>query len=383
MGERGPAPSGEALPAVVGIVGAGTMGAGIGQVALEAGCEVVLYDVDDAAIEDGRQRIRDGLTRRAGKLDLDPAGVEAWVTERLDRVRQSPTVDGLADDAGLVIESAIEDLAMKQSIFRTLDAVADGDVILATNTSALSVARIAEATMRPDRLLGLHFFNPAPIMALVEVVAPPLADPSVVDRAAAIVIAWGKTPVICADRPGFIVNRVNRPYTIEALRILESGAATVSEIDAALVHDGFPMGPFELMDLTGIDVTLAAATGVWTGLGRPDRLRPSPIQESLVAAGHLGRKTGQGFYRYVDGKRIGEAEPQPRAALDEHRTAAQIRGRVLSAIAAEARLAAAEGVATPDLIDLALRLGAGHPRGPFESSVPPGSRPQRAPTIGP
>ena len=123
-------------------------------------------------------------------------------------------------------------------------------------------------------MVGLHFFNPAPVMALVEVVAPPLADPRVVARAVAIVTAWGKTPVICADRPGFIVNRVNRPYTIEALRILESGAATVSEIDAALREDGFPMGPFELMDLTGIDVTLAAATGVWEGLGRPDRLRP-------------------------------------------------------------------------------------------------------------
>jgi 3-hydroxybutyryl-CoA dehydrogenase len=368
MAEPAPATSAEALPAVVGIVGAGTMGAGIGQVALEAGCEVVLYDVDDAAIEGGRRRIRDGLTRRARKLDLDPVEVEAWVTERLDRVRHVPTVDGLADDADLVIESAIEDLALKQAIFATLDAVADGDIILATNTSALSVARIAEATKRPDRVLGLHFFNPAPVMALVEVVAPPLADPRVVDRAAAIVTVWGKTPVICADRPGFIVNRVNRPYTIEALRILESGAATVSEIDAALVDTGYPMGPFELMDLTGIDVTLAAATGVWDGLGRPDRLRPSPIQEGLVEAGHLGRKTGRGFYRYADGKRVGEAEPQPQSTSAEHLTAARIRAQILGAIAAEARFAAAEGVATPDLIDLALRLGAGHPRGPFASS---------------
>jgi 3-hydroxybutyryl-CoA dehydrogenase len=372
MGRPAPASLDEALPAVVGIVGAGTMGAGIGQVALEAGCEVVLYDVDDAAIEGGRERIRDGLTRRARKLDLDAVGTDAWVTERLERVRHVPTVDGLADEADLVIESAIEDLALKQAIFRTLDAVADADVILATNTSALSVATIAEATRRPDRVLGLHFFNPAPVMPLVEVVAPPLVDPRIVARAVAIVTAWGKSPVVCADRPGFIVNRVNRPYTIEALRILESGAAPVGAIDAALRDSGFPMGPFELMDLTGIDVTLAAATGVWAGLGRPDRLRPSPIQEGLVSAGHLGRKTGHGFYRYADGKQIGEGDLPRISGSAEQLTAAQIRTRILAAIAAEARLAAAEGVAPPDVIDLALRLGAGHPRGPFESPLTAG-----------
>jgi 3-hydroxybutyryl-CoA dehydrogenase len=365
------ASSGEDLPATVGIVGAGTMGAGIGQVALEAGCEVVFYDVDEAAVEGGRQRIRDGLTRRAAKLGLDPDATDDWISARLDRVRHVPTVDALADEADLVIESAIEDLALKRTIFRTLDDVADARVILATNTSALSVAEIAEATRRPDRVIGLHFFNPAPVMALVEVVAHPLIDPAVSARAVAIVTAWGKTPVVCADRPGFIVNRVNRPFTIEALRILESGAASVTEIDEALRDGGFPMGPFELMDLTGIDVTLAAATGIWEGLGRPDRLRPSPIQKALVAAGDLGRKTGQGFYRYEDGRRIGEAVQAPTSASDEHLVPAQIRDRILDAIAEEARLAAAEGVAAPGVIDLALRLGAGHPHGPFESRQPP------------
>jgi 3-hydroxybutyryl-CoA dehydrogenase len=371
MDESGPAPSGDGLPSIVGIVGAGTMGAGIGQVALEAGCEVVFYDVDEAAVEGGRERIRDGLTRRAAKLGLDEDGTDDWVAARLDRVRHVPTVDGLADEADLVIESAVEDLALKRAIFRTLDDVADPGVILATNTSALSVAEIAEATRRPDRVIGLHFFNPATIMALVEVVAPPLADPAVVARAVAIVTAWGKTPVVCADRPGFIVNRVNRPFTIEALRILESGAASVSEIDEALRDGGFPMGPFELMDLTGIDVTLAAATGIWEGLGRPDRLRPSHIQEELVAAGDLGRKTGQGFYRYSDGARVGENDRPPTPTTEEPLSATQIRDRILGAIANEARLAAAEDVAPPDVIDLALRLGAGHPHGPFESRQPP------------
>lgn len=370
MGGAASVSAGEAVPAIVGIVGAGTMGAGIGQVALEAGCKVVLYDVDEAAVEHGRERIRDGLMRRASKLDLDRDGREAWVAARLDRVRHVPTLVGLADEAELVVESAIEDLALKRTIFRTLDAVAEPDVILATNTSALSIAEIAEATTVPDRVIGLHFFNPAPIMALVEVVAPPLTDPAVVARAVATVTAWGKTPVVCADRPGFIVNRVNRPFTIEALRILETGAASVSEIDEALRADGFPMGPFELMDLTGIDVSLAAATGVWDGLGRPDRLRPSPIQERLVAAGDLGRKTGQGFYRYADGRPIGEAERPATPAPNEHLAPTQIRERILDAIAEEARLAADEGVAPPRTIDLALRLGAGHPRGPFERRVP-------------
>jgi 3-hydroxybutyryl-CoA dehydrogenase len=369
MGRPAPASLDEALPAVVGIVGAGTMGAGIGQVALEAGCEVVLYDVDEAAIERGRDRIRDGLARRASKLGLDPAGADEWVTARLERLRHVPTVDGLADEAELVIECAIEDLALKRTLFRTLDDVADASVMLATNTSALSVADIAEATYRPDRVIGLHFFNPAPLMALVEVVAPPLVDPAVVRRAAATMTAWGKTPVVCTDRPGFIVNRVNRPFTIEALRILEAGSASVTEIDQAFRAADFPMGPFELMDLTGIDVSLAAATGVWEGLGRPARLEPSRIQERLVAAGDLGRKTGRGFYRYTDGRQDGEAEPTGRSAEDPRMTAALIRDRILDAIAAEARLAVAEGVAPPDTIDLALRLGAGHPLGPFERTA--------------
>lgn len=370
MAESGPT-SGDGLPAIVGIVGAGTMGAGIGQVALEAGCEVVFYDVEEAAVESGRQRIRDGLTRRAAKLGLDAAEADDWVEARFDRIRHVPTVDALADEADLVIESALEDLALKRTVFRTLDEVADPAVILATNTSALSVAEIAEATALPDRVIGLHFFNPAPVMALVEVVAPPLADPAVVARAVAIMKTWGKTPVVCTDRPGFIVNRVNRPFTIEALRILENGAAGVSEIDDALRELGFPMGPFELMDLTGIDVTLAAATGIWEGLGRPERLRPSPIQEALVEAGDLGRKTGQGFYRYADGRRLGVAGRRPISTSEERLDPAQIRDRILDAIADEAEFAADEGVATPDVIDLALRLGAGHPHGPFESRRPP------------
>jgi 3-hydroxybutyryl-CoA dehydrogenase len=238
-------------------------------------------------------------------------------------------------------------------------------VVLATNTSALPVSAVAGRTRQRERIIGLHFFNPAPVMPLVEVVVPTAAAAHAVERAVRLMEAWGKTPVRCADTPGFIVNRVNRPFTIEALRMLEAGVATVEEIDAAVRRDGFPMGPFELMDLVGLDVNLATALGVWELLGRPQRLRPSPIQEAMVADGRLGRKTGVGFYRYVDGRRQGPAEaaePVSSAGWD----AEAIRDRILAAIEVEAREAVAQGVATAEDIDLAMRAGAGHPVGPFE-----------------
>ena len=350
---------------VVGVVGAGTMGSGIAQLALEAGHEVVLHDVDEAAIERGRSRVREGLARRAGRLELDPDSIDEWVAGRLARLRDAHSLDAVGAEAEFVIEAALEDLELKRTIFSTLDAAAVPGVVLATNTSALPVAGVAQRTRHPERIIGLHFFNPAPVMPLVEVVVPPAAAAHVVERAVRLMEAWGKTPVRCADTPGLIVNRVNRPFTIEALRMLEAGVATVEEIDDAVRGGGFPMGPFELMDLVGLDVNLAAAQSVWEGLGRPDRLRPSPIQEVMVADGRLGRKTGVGFYRYVDGRRQGAAEasaPVSSAGQD----ASAIRDRVLAAIDVEARGAVGQGVASAEDIDLAMRAGAGHPVGPFE-----------------
>ena len=291
-----------ALP-IIGVVGAGAMGAGIAQVALEAGSEVVLHDVDPSAIARARAGIQRGLERRAAPLDLDPDSIDAWAAGRLERLRDARTLDAVAAEAELVVEAALEDLGLKQEIFRALDAGARSDTILATNTSALSIEAIAAATATPARVLGLHFFNPVPRMALVEVVPGALTAREVVARAEEIVRTWDKTPVRCTDSPGFVVNRVNRPFTIEALRILESGVASVESIDEAMRAAGFPLGPFELMDLTGIDVTLAAARGVWEGLGRPEHLRPSEIQERLAAAEHLGRKSGVGFYTYTEGRR--------------------------------------------------------------------------------
>lgn len=339
-----------------GIVGAGVMGAGIAQVVLEAGDAVALYDPDPAAVERACGRIADGLARRARTLDVG----DAWVTDHLARLDAASSLEAAVGTVDIVIEAAIEDLEAKRTIFRTLDAAAPPDVILATNTSALRIADIARAVTRPERVIGLHFFNPAPVMALVEVVATDLTARAVIEQATAAVRAWGKTPVRSADTPGFIVNRVNRPFTIEALRLLETGAADVTTVDDAMRGAGFPMGPFELMDLAGLDVNLAAAQGVWDGLGRPDHLRPSPIQERLVAAGRLGRKTGEGFYRYgSDGAR----RPADAFATAPHGTAdlAAIVARITAAIDAEAERAAAAGVASRDDIDLALRLGAGHP----------------------
>lgn len=367
-----PRPAGAAPDTVVAVVGAGTMGAGIAQVALEAGDAVRLYDTVPDARTRGRERIVEGLARRAAKADLDAESIDEWVAGRLARLDVLDDLEPTLIGAGIVVEAALEDLEVKRQLFGWLDNIASPDAILATNTSALRVADIATATKRPGRVLGLHFFNPAPLMVLVEVVATPATDEAVVDRAMATVRRWGKTPVRSADSPGFIVNRVNRPFTLEALRMLEAGAGTIEEIDAAVVAAGFPMGPFGLMDLVGIDINLAAARGIFEGFGgaavpEADRFRPSPIQEQLVAAGRLGRKTGEGFYRYgATGKPAGPAAGFAGASGRVRQQPADIVGRIITTIVAEAGRALADGVASADDIDLAMRLGAGHPWGPFE-----------------
>jgi 3-hydroxybutyryl-CoA dehydrogenase len=349
----------------VGIVGAGTMGAGIAQIAIEAGHEVTLQDVDPEAFQRARGRVRDGLARRAARLDLDPDSIESWVDGRDARLRPGATLHDLAS-CTVVVEAAREDLATKRDLFGMLDALTAPDTILATNTSAISVAEIAEATAHPERVLGLHFFNPAPVMPLVEVVVASRTASAIADRAVALMDAWGKLAIRCADTPGFIVNRVNRPFTIEALRMLEAGDAGVEAIDEAMRAAGYAMGPFELIDLIGVDVNLAVAAAIWEGLGRPDRLRPSPIQVEMADAGRLGRKTGRGFYRYEDGRRVGVDEAPGTSPAGQPPDPSTIRDRIEGAIRREAGLAADEGVANEADIDRAMRLGAGHTSGPFE-----------------
>ena len=355
--------------ALVAVIGAGTMGAGIAQVALEGGWRVALHDAAPGATDRALERIRQGLTRRAEKSgEPDPPRRAA---ERLLSLTVVPEVSPAVEAANLVVEAVVEDLDVKRGLFRELDDGTDPGTILATNTSALSVTSIAEGVGRPARVVGLHFFNPAPVLPLVEVVAGRRTAAWAVEQAAGVVEGWGKTAIRVADSPGFIVNRVNRPYTLEPLRLLRAGAGTVETIDAALVEAGFPMGPFALMDLIGIDVNLAAARGLFEAAGRPPRFRPSPIQEELVSAGRLGRKSGEGFYRYADGRSTG---PAPRfAGLIRHGPASagpldagSIAERVILGIVNEAYRAAGEGVAAEADIDRAMRLGANHPFGPFE-----------------
>ena len=362
------------MPGVIGVVGAGTMGAGIAQLAVEAGHRVLLHDVNTEAIERGRARIRLGLERRAARLDLDADSADEWVDGRIALLADEPSLEAVAAEAELVVEAALEDLDAKRSIFRVLDAVAPDDTLLATNTSALSVTEIAAATTRRTRVLGLHFFNPAPLMPLVELVATPATAEATIARSVELVTGWGKVPVRCKDTPGFIVNRVNRPFTLEALGILEGGLAPVDTIDGAIRDAGYPMGPFELMDLIGIDINLAAAFGIYertrhTGDPLAERFRPSRIQERLVADGRLGRKTGSGFYAYgPDGRPTSptadlvQSGSEGIGAIGEP----EIAERITIAIVNEAYRALGEQVATPADIDLAMRLGAGHPMGPFE-----------------
>ena len=392
MGVHEPHGTDDLAGAVVGVVGAGTMGAGIVQVAIEAGHEVVLHDTDELALEAGIERVRMGLARRAAKLELDADSIDEWVDGRLANLRTTLTLDAVAAAADIAIEAALEDIDLKRTIFLALDREAPPDTLLATNTSALSVAAIAAATGRPEHVLGLHFFNPAPVMPLVEVVRAPQTDGDSVKRAVALMERWGKTPVVAEDAPGFIVNRVNRPFTLEALAMLEAGVASIPEIDAAVRAAGYPMGPFELMDLTGIDVSLAAARGIYDGFvarGDPfaDRFRPSDMQERLVEAGRLGRKAGAGFYAYdaalaADLSEVGgTVETDPAAAASsvgslDTGTSDRIVERIELAIANEAYRARNEGVAGADDIDRALRLGAGHPVGPFERWTERGGAPE-------
>jgi 3-hydroxybutyryl-CoA dehydrogenase len=350
---------------IVGIVGAGTMGAGIAQVCLTAGHEVHLYDVDAAAIDRGRERVAAGLQRLVEKARLSADDRQRM----LDRLHDAPSLGGLAQDADLVIEAALEDLDLKRTIFRALGTSAPRGAILATNTSALSVSEIAAASGVADRVLGLHFFNPAPLMPLVEVVVGDRTSHQTVASAMDFAVGLGKQAVVCRDAPGFIVNRVNRPFTLEALRMLEASEAGVEQVDRAVREAGYPMGPFELMDLVGIDVNLAVATALWEGFDHAVRFQPSPVQSALVEAGRLGRKSGEGLYVYEDGRptRLSDRlrDAGVRATADVLAPEEVVR-RIELAIINEAYLAVGEGVAEPPDIDRAMKLGASHPYGPFE-----------------
>ncbi len=280
---------------VVGVVGAGTMGAGIAEVAARAGHRVLLLDAAEGAAAAALAAIGGRLDRDVAKDRLEAGAAEA-VRDRLEAVT---TTDALAP-CGLVVEAVAEDLEAKRDLFAALEKVVADRAVLATNTSSLSVTAVANRLRVPGRLVGLHFFNPAPRMRLVEVVRGALTDPEVVESATALVRSWGKEPVTCTSTPGFIVNRVARPFYGEAQRMVEEGVTDAATIDHVLREaGGFPMGPFELTDLVGQDVNLAVSRSVWEQTFHDPRYAPTVLQQGLVDAGRLGRKTGSGVYSYA------------------------------------------------------------------------------------
>jgi len=347
--------------ATVGVLGAGTMGAGIVQVAAEAGLAVLVHDPAEGAVERARGRVEGFLRRKVDKGQL----TEDEAAAALTRIGAAGSVEALAA-ADLVVEAAPEELELKRDVFRRLDGAADTGTILATNTSSLSVARIAAAARHPERVVGMHFFNPVPLMGLVEVVAAPQTDKAVVEGVALLARRLGKTPVVAADTPGFIVNRVQRAYYLEAFRIYEGGLASVEAIDAAMRGIGFRMGPFELADTVGTDINLAAGESIFDGFYGEARYRPAQVQRRVVDAGRLGRKASGGYYDYeADGARGAPWTPLVRAARLPSLDAPQIEARVLACIVNEAASAVADGVATPEAIDTAMRLASNWPEGPL------------------
>ena len=296
----------------VAVVGGGTMGCGIAQVAVTAGHPVQVHDIDAGRAEQAVAQIRERLDQRVRKGNLDPEARTAAVG-RLQVAKHLEDLDG----AGLVIEAAAESLPVKRDLFARLEDICGDGTILATNTSTISVTAIGAALRRPQRLVGMHFFNPAPVMRLVEVVSGLATDPGVADTVHATAEAWGKVAVQVTSTPGFIVNRVARPYYGEALRVYEQRGAQPATIDAVLRDaGGFRMGPFELMDLIGLDVNLAASTSVWSATYQDPRYTPTLAQQELVDGGRLGRKSGHGWYAYDGADRPPPDTAAPAERLD-------------------------------------------------------------------
>lgn len=334
------------------VVGAGAMGGGIAQVLVEAGWEVLLYDTQDASLENGIARVRGVWDKLVEKGKISDAQRSAY-----NKQLSAAYVLREAAEVSLVIEAIYENLDAKRSVFTTLDDVVREDCILATNTSSLSVSSIAAGVKHPERLIGLHFFNPAPLMPLVEIVPGIATDPAVVEACVAAVAAWGKVGVVAKDSPGFLVNRIARPFYGEALHLFEEQMADMATIDWALTElGGFRMGPFALMDLIGHDVNYVVTETVWKQFYYDPRFRPSLSQKRLLEAGWLGRKSGRGFYDYRNGASL--PEPTRNEALGR-----AIVDRVVAMLINEAADAVYRGIGSESDVETAMLKGVNYPKG--------------------
>ena len=351
----------------VGVVGAGTMGRGIAQLAALGGYETVLYDVALAAAEAGAAGLREALDKGAGRgrWSVDEARAAAA------RVETATEVESLRG-CELLIEAAPEKLELKREIFTGLAQALGPEPVFATNTSSLRVAEIAAGVPGPERVVGMHFFNPPALMKLVEVVAAEGSSEDALAAATEVAERMGRIPIRAKDSPGFVANRLARPFSLESLRTLGDGVAEVATIDRVVrLGGGFRMGPFELLDLIGLDVNLEIARSFFAQGGEPERWRPSPIQEQLVAEGRFGRKSGRGYYDYNE-----EREPDPDLGIDPPTldpeqlakidpAAEQILSRLFAQIANEAAFALEEEIASPGDTETAMKLGFNWPLGPL------------------
>ena len=338
-------------PGKIGIIGAGAMGSGIAQVAAAAGNQVVLVDAQPEALERSEHALAKVMARQVekGRMTADES---AALQGRIHRTTE------MADCApcALVIEAIVERLEVKQQVFAEVEKAVGDSAALATNTSSLAVTAIASALQRPERLIGLHFFNPAPLMPLVEVIPALQTAPGLADAGVALMAAWGKSPALAKDTPGFIVNRVARPFYGEALRMFEEGIADMATIDEAMRQVGFRMGPFELMDFIGNDVNYAVTASVFEAMYFDPRYRPSLVQKRHAEAGWLGRKAGRGYYDYAEGA----SRPVP---TEDGALLGRIADRILAMLINEAYDAVFMHICSEEDVETAMTRGVNYPKG--------------------
>lgn len=341
---------------LIGVIGCGAMGSGIAQVAATAGHKVIVYDSNQNVVEKAASNLKTTLNKlvEKGKFLAEEA---SCVFGRVLFTSNMAEFYDKGSSYELIIEAIIENLDAKQNLFSALEKNISERCVLATNTSSLSVTSIASACVNPSRIIGIHFFNPAPLMPLVEIIPGICSDKNLHDKIKALMIAWGKSPVIAKDTPGFIVNRVARPFYGEALRIYEEGFADFATIDWAMKEfGGFKMGPFELMDLIGNDVNYAVTENVWRQFYYDPRYKPSFTQKRLVEAKLFGRKSGRGYYNYTSGAIM----PEP---IRDKKLGEYIFWRILVMLINEAADALYYGVASKEDLDIAMVKGVNYPKG--------------------